>query len=50
LARRDFIKEYGEDVIRKMDWKERMEKEHPFIEKYEKEFEENGIENLELRV
>lgn len=50
LARRDFIKEYGEDVIRKMDWKERMEKEDPFIEKCEKEFEENGIENLELRV
>lgn len=46
LSRRDFIKEWGEDAIRKMDWKEQIEKEDPFIEKYEKEFEKNGIENL----
>lgn len=49
LARRDFIKEYGEKVIRKMDWRERIEKEHPFIEKYAKEIEENGLNNLELK-
>jgi len=48
LARRDFIKQYGEEVIKKMDQKERLEKEQPFIEKYEKEFEENGLENLEI--
>lgn len=49
LARRDFINEYGEGAIRKMTWQERLEKEHPFIEKYEKEFEKHGIENLEIK-
>jgi hypothetical protein len=49
LARRDFIKEYGEETIKKMDWRERIEKEHPFIEKYAKEFEKHGIENLEIK-
>ena len=48
LARRDFIREYGEDTIRKMSWKQRMTKEHPFIEKYEEEFERNGVERLEI--
>lgn len=48
LARRDFIKEYGEDAVKKMSWDERIEKEHPFIEKYEEEFEEDGIENLKI--
>ncbi len=48
LARRDFIQKYGEDAIRKMTRKERFEKEHPFIEKYDEEFEKNGIENLQI--
>ena len=49
LATRDFIGKYGEDAIRKMDFKERIEKEEPFIGKYEKEFEKHGIENLEIK-
>jgi hypothetical protein len=32
-----------------MTWKERLEKEYPFIEKYEEEFEKYGIENLEIK-
>ena len=48
LARRDFIKKYGEDTVRKMGWKELIEKEDPFIEKYSKEIEKNGLDNLEL--
>ena len=48
LARHDFIKEYGENAVRKMSWEERIEKEHPFIEKYEEEFERDGIENLRI--
>jgi hypothetical protein len=31
-----------------MNWRERIEKEDPFIEKYAREFEKNGIENLEI--
>jgi hypothetical protein len=49
LAKRDFIKKYGENAIKKMTWKERLEKEYPFIEKYEEEFEKYGIENLEIK-
>ncbi len=49
LARRDLIRKYGENAIKKMTWKERSEKEYPFIEKYEKEFAKYGIENLEIK-
>ena len=49
LARRDFIREYGEDKVLKMTWEERFEKEQPFIDKYDEEFEKNGIENLDIK-
>jgi hypothetical protein len=49
LARRDFIRQYGEKVIKKMEWKERMEKEDPFIERYDDEFQKHGIERLEIK-
>jgi len=49
LARRDFIRKYGEDLIKKMDRKKRFEKEEPFVEKYEEEFEKHGIERLEIK-
>ncbi|MCC7202117.1 MAG: hypothetical protein IT393_05550 [Nitrospirae bacterium] len=49
LARRDLIREYGEDKVTKMTWQERLEKEAPFIEKYEEEFEEHGIERIEAQ-
>jgi len=48
LARRDFIMEYGEDDIREMTWKERTEKEYPFLEKYKEKFVKYGIKNLEI--
>ncbi len=48
LARRDFLKEYGDDKIAKMSWEERFKKESPFIEKYEEEFEKYGIERTEI--
>jgi hypothetical protein len=46
LARRDFINQYSEDIILKMDIKERIEKEHPFIEKYYNEIEKNNLKNI----
>ena len=49
LARRDFIRKYGEDSIKKMDRKERFEKEEPFVEKYEEEFEKYGIERIDIK-
>jgi hypothetical protein len=48
LGTRDFIREYGEEVIEKMDQEERFIKLQEFIVKYEEEFEKNGIENLEV--
>ncbi|MBU2598223.1 MAG: hypothetical protein KKC53_03465 [Actinobacteria bacterium] len=49
LSVRDFIKAYGEDVIKKMSLRDQIVKKSPFIEKYEKEFEKHGIENLEIK-
>lgn len=49
LARRDFIREYGEENLLKMPWEERFGKEQPFIDKYDEEFEKNGIENLDIK-
>ncbi len=31
-----------------MSWEERLKKDSPFIEKYEEEFEEYGIERIEI--
>ena len=49
LARRDLIREYGETGVFTMSLEEIMEKEQPFIDKYEEEFGINGIENLEIK-
>ncbi len=46
LGTRDFIKKYGEEVIEKMDQKERFLKNQECIIKYEEEFEKNGLANL----
>lgn len=48
LARRDFIEHFGEDVVSDMEMSELFEKEEPFIQKYDDEFYENGIQNLRL--
>ncbi len=47
LGSRDFVRQYGEEAIIKMDQKERFLKEQQHIITYEEEFEKNGIENLE---
>jgi hypothetical protein len=49
LARRDLIKTYGEAAVFTMTTDELLEKEQPFIDKYESEFERNGINNLEIK-
>ena len=48
LARRDFIKSYGEEAILQMSISERFEKEMIFHQKYHKEFGDNGLNNLQI--
>ena len=48
FARRDFVQEYGEEVISKMDTMERIKKDHPFLEKYQDEVHNYGIDRLEI--
>ena len=49
MARRDFVLAVGEETIEAMSLEERMEKEEPYLERYAKEFDEFGIDNLVLR-
>lgn len=48
LGVRDFYRQYTEKEINKMSQKERFIKKQDFIIKYEEEFDENGIKNLEI--
>jgi len=49
LVFRDLLRQEGEDNIRNMAIVEKFRKEDHIREKYEKEFEENGITNIEIR-
>ena len=49
LARRDMVKEYGEDKVQKMSKEELFVKEQSFAEKYEKEFTDHGLKNLVIK-
>jgi hypothetical protein len=49
LARRDLVKEYGEEKVRKMSKEETFIKEQSFAEKYEKEFTDHGLQNLVIK-
>ncbi len=48
FMRRDFVREYGEEEISKMDTMERIKKDHPFLEKYQDEVDNYGIDRLEI--
>lgn len=48
LADRDLLREYGEERLSQMDLKELEEKRNALIEKYLREFAENGVNNLYL--
>lgn len=48
LARRDFIKKYGEEAILQMTISERFEKEMAFHHEYHEEFDKNGLDNLRI--
>ncbi len=49
LVERDLIKKYGTEDVKKMTFDEIVDKERPFREKYQREFEQNGIENVILK-
>ncbi|PJZ68246.1 hypothetical protein CH373_04440 [Leptospira perolatii] len=49
MGRRDFLREYGEEAISQMAIEERIEKEAPYITKYEEIFSNQGLENIEIR-
>ncbi len=48
LADRDFLRKYGEEAILKMTPEERFQKYCDFEDKYNEEFEENGLENIRI--
>jgi hypothetical protein len=48
LVQRDLIRELGEKKILSLEPQELMEKEAPYREKYEEEFEAHGIDRLEI--
>lgn len=48
LAERDLVREYGEAAVNAMSWDEMEKKKAPYLRKYQKEIDENGIENLEV--
>jgi len=49
MADRDYLRKYGEEAFADLSKEEGTTKERPLIEKYEKEFNENGLDRLELR-
>jgi hypothetical protein len=49
MADRDYMRKYGEEAFDELSKEEGMAKERPLIQKYEKEFNEHGLDRLELR-
>lgn len=48
LSERDMINKYGFESIKNMEPDEAFDKKLPFLNAYEEEFSENGLENLRL--
>jgi hypothetical protein len=48
LAERDLVREYGEAAVDQMTDEELEAKRAPYVKKYEKEIEANGIQNLDI--
>ena len=48
LAGRDMLEKFGEEAVKKMTDEEFLKNERSFLEKYEEEFEKNGLKNLTL--
>lgn len=48
LAERDLVRQVGQETVDAMDDKELEERRAPYIQKYEKEIEKQGILNIEI--
>jgi hypothetical protein len=49
MADRDYVRKFGEDALNELYTDRGMERERPLLEKYEKEFNENGLDRIEIR-
>jgi hypothetical protein len=49
MADRDYVRKFGDKALEELYTEKGMERERPLIEKYEKEFNENGLDRLEVR-
>jgi hypothetical protein len=49
MADRDYARKFGEEALDEIYTEKGMERERPLIEKYEKEFNENGLDRIEIR-
>ena len=49
MADREYIRKFGEEALEDLYTEKGMERERPLIEKYEKEFNENGLDRVEIR-
>ncbi len=49
LAERDLIRDYGEEAVKRMDWKELEKKRAMAVQKYIREIEEHGLDNLVIQ-
>jgi len=49
MADRDYVRKYGEDAFDELTTEAGMAKEKPLVERYEKEFNEHGLDRIELR-
>lgn len=49
MADRDYLRKFGEEAWDDLATEAGMEREKPLVNKYEKEFNENGLDRLEIR-
>ncbi len=49
MADRDYVRKYGDDALDELETERGMEREKPLLEKYEKEFNEHGLDRIEVR-
>ena len=49
MTERDLVDAFGEKAVSSMSIVERIEKERPFVQTYDKEFSENGLKNLRIK-
>jgi len=49
MADRDYARKFGEEALGEIYTEKGMERERPLVEKYEKEFNDNGLDRVEIR-